>query len=480
MSRLQTQQLCGASLCVALMMTACGQSPGQKLGDGDGGADSDANTDAGTVPRPDAVPQPWALLGANAQRTSQTDNIGPRQGTVETIRLANQGWVIVEAISASGRVHVWIGSEDGTGQQLALTPDGEVVWRFPREDPDASSFASPGAALTADGTLLTAGFRWPATPTPDATGVDVAFGLDADGEPGWHWRGPVSGDAPGAAPHAGVVFDESGAFYAVLGPGQHDLGDEGRFLHAFAPDGTLRWIWPRTLGFTSVPLALTPGGDVRVIHATDADPPASDEGLYALDPLTGAEQWFVDLGYRRLRHLSVNPVGRTYVTGVAPPGPAVRIIDAFGEFYGENGFNPDHYDHFTTPVASRISGGWCFGLSSHRGYDSPEPQGRIVCWAKGEFDFADLRTRGDPCGALAVDGEDWIYAVTVGNGAPTRVYALEMGESEGEVWFTVDLPTDDPNHDCTANGIRDLVYAPAIGNGRLYVGSPDGRLHIVW
>lgn len=471
-------------LATTVAFPGCGKSPGHETSDSgvNGNLDGGVISDVGPVSSRDAGPPVaddplWAMFGGTAQRNGQSPVVGPRRGALKSVRLAADGLVVVESIGPAGHVYVWLQEASGGGQILALSPDGGEMWRFPSGAGPNDGVVAPGAALKPDGTMLVKGFI--AVPSTDPTQMDLLFGLDLDGDVSWFWRELEPAVTVTIDSHAAVTYAESGAFYAVLGP-FNEVGDESdRWLYAFRPDGSFDWKWDREVGRARVPLALASDGTLRVIKSESSGPQSGDNGLYALDE-TGAELWFYSRGIQPMNYVSVDGENRTYVTGLEAFGPVVASLEADGQEFFWYGWSGERTDETTTPVVHLPNGYFCVGASYFNDRLDPIVHGDIRCWAKGgAIERVHHPTIGDPCGAMVVDALDILYVVTVGNGSPPQVLGIAPDGIVGTRIFEVALPYEAREEGCHDLGLDFFAFAPALGDGRLYVGSQDGQLHII-
>ncbi len=470
----------------------CGQSVGVGY-DSDGGGDgvdaAQPQWDAGpllvdaALPPIDADGPQWAMLGSNAQRNGQSAFVGPQEGVIRSVQVAPDGLVAVEAIGEEGHVFVWISGGLERGGILVLDPEGVEQWRFPDDVelyPGQGGVAG-GSALTLDGALLVKAFLEPSDSTPAEPLVDLFFGLDHSGALDWAWRNTGTAPAERDDAHATVAYSEGGTIYAILGPFQDTTGETDRWLHAFSPSGLHLWSWAGEVGSARLPLALAPDGTLRVLVSHHGVvPPAPDDGLYALDA-SGQELWFNPLGEAHtLDSLSVNRDGVSWVTGLQTGAyvyPAIIGVGSFGNTVLEIGYNGNRFDGISTAIAYLSTGSPCYGISRRDGTSNVVESGELVCLMQDSgMDIWWLETTGDPCGGLAVDSTDAVYAVTAGNGVPPMIYGVELS---GQLRLTVGYPSTTNDIGCDFDPRAFYALSPALGNGRLYVGSMDGQLHIV-
>ena len=242
------------------------------------------------------------------------------------IALPGNGTLSSPALAADGTIY------QGTfnGQLLALTPQGEIKWRF-----HAGGEIKSSPAVAADGTVYF------------GTRSRFVFAVSAAGKLKWKF-------ATGAWVDSSPAIAEDGTIY---------VGGNDGHLFAFTPDGELKWKFDAGGIVDSSPAitadgtvcfgshdknfyALTPAGKLKWKFATggpiDASPTLARDGtvyftstdglLYAL-AADGTERW-------RFRTAS-------YTSPTA-------VLDAAGDLYlctskGYNFIHPDGASFFSTP-----------------------------------------------------------------------------------------------------------------------------------
>lgn len=174
------------------------------------------------------------------------------------------------------------------GQLLALNPDGSLKWVYeddygiyaPTIAPDGTIYVGGGHyayAINPDGTLKwrQSGYTFMHPPAVDIERDVIYFpGVYAykpDGQLVWH------SDVRGGT--FGPVVDGEGHIYITSYDG---------YVHAFYPDGTLKWGGPKLLPESGTGLSLGIDGSIIVSCYNGT--------LYAFDPDTGDLRWECVLG----------------------------------------------------------------------------------------------------------------------------------------------------------------------------------------
>ncbi len=487
-----------AGLCFGLAATACGQSVG--AGD-DGGADAtlpDATLpDGGAVDAatqftdPDAAgplttgaPQ-WAMLGATPQRTGRSAFVGPSQVTETVVDLRASAdeheLVMVGAVGPAGTVYAVVRAPNELGRLVALQPDGTVRWQSP-------PVLMGGVALDGDGTLLVEGFVWndPQAPVRFAPAL---YAVGTNGVLDWTGLAPGAGTSNPESHHSAPLQDSQGNRYVILPLwSATDLAD-GFHLCSFDPAGALRWCWDRLVarenpGLAFVNPALGPNDTLyAVVETEDLNEPSgpeSTDGVYALDT-DGAEQWFLPLPDMHVTNIALTDDATVIYAAFTDQTVFVGAVQATGAKGWANSY-PERYQSVSAGLAITSS-------------DAPEPTIYVAGWhdldaggSEGSITALSLsgaerwvvQTEGVPCGGLAVDATGAVYGAiwsTVQGGGVPHLLGLEP---DGTTRLSVPLSPFHPPYGCLFVEVTPVTTAVVLADeGRIYLGSWDGFLHIL-
>lgn len=209
------------------------------------------------------------------------------------------------AIGGDGTIYV--GSDDG--KIYAINPDGSFKWsnsQYVSYDVEAAPVIGKGGTVYTGGDALYAlypdsgGIKWGYfsggdPPTSAAIGDDgtlyagfengMFIAINADGSEKWS-HDFYAGSPISASLRSSPAIGPDGTIY--FGADYEDLSDSTRYgkLHAFYPDGTLKW-------------SFTVGGFVRSSPAIASDGTvyvgSDDEKIYAINS-DGTEKWSVSTG----------------------------------------------------------------------------------------------------------------------------------------------------------------------------------------
>jgi outer membrane protein assembly factor BamB len=116
--------------------------------------------------------------------------------------------------------------------------------------------------------------------------------------------------------------------------------------------------------------------------------------------------------------------------------------------------------------------------SSNDFYSHHPPAGSLRALSAGGELLWTVRTTGALCGAMAVDPTGAVYAVASTLHGPDEVVALE---ADGSDRLRVPLP-DRGFQSCEDLNLTGRPFSTSsviLGDGRLYVGSENGYLHVV-
>ncbi|WP_101296503.1 outer membrane protein assembly factor BamB family protein [Halegenticoccus soli] len=218
--------------------------------------------------RQDAPRADWTQYKADAGNTAHVpDGVGP-SGAVE------EGWsvsydrihdgvaVVGETVYVGGKALAAVDAADG-GERWTFEPEAPEI-----DDPESPLIPDVGTPAVADGTVYANVWFGPY----DGGTEDTAL-VAVDAETGKRrWR--VDTDGESSERIAPVTVDDGAAFTSIPN------GDGGRTIHAFEPDGTVRWTNQLDTAFNrALPVA---GGRVYLPTKT---------GVEVLDAETGEDGW---------------------------------------------------------------------------------------------------------------------------------------------------------------------------------------------
>jgi outer membrane protein assembly factor BamB len=210
---------------------------------------------------------------------------------------------------------------------------------------------------------------------------------------------------------------------------------------------------------------------------------SNENGLYALSA-EGTEQWFhpFQLGYHRIRGLAVADDGTVYLAGHLGED-LVQAVGPGGALQWAHSSQPESFE-VTTSIAVTQDGTLVVGAITC--VDPPltqSPAGEVVTLGPSGTPGWSADTEYIPLGGMAVDPDGAVYVYTQGNcdntSGPQPPAKLLGLNPDGTPRLSVEL--DPPFWTWFASGHWDFPSIAVVlaAGGRIYVGSRQGRLHII-
>ncbi|MDY6835093.1 MAG: PKD domain-containing protein [Chloroflexota bacterium] len=399
------------------------------------------------------VDDPWLMFGHNAQRTGRSYYSGPQNHSLYwsyDIGGASDLPGIASSPAISADDTIYVGTADGS--ILALNPNGTQKWAFDTGDyVSTAEWILSSPAIGQDGTIYFG------SQEPQGNGEDLVpdqqdgtlWALDSNGNLKWKY------DTQGWILSSPAI-DDDGIIYFGSGDG---------YIYALRPDVDLsqgergKWTFNTQDWILSSP-AIGMDGTIYIGsqgESADIYDPASGH-LWAIDPDNGSKIW------------DYSTVGGVLSSPAVGDDGTIYFGTSDGKFYALNSSGTPKWN---TPynTSERIVSSPAIGLDGTVYFGSQEPPGWREdpdpnrqdgnLWAihpDGSLKWS-YSTSGWILSSPAIDPDGVIY-FGCGN---SRLYAIYPDRTIKWTYTAADW----------------ILSSPTIGDGVLYIGSSDGKLHVL-
>ncbi len=228
---------------------------------------------------------PWPMDGGCVTLQNRSTAVGPNAPSIRWARWVGERVRSAPTIDADGKIYVpTMYEEDLEGELVAVTPHGDIAWRY-----DAGDWVSQTSpAIAADGTMYI------------AVRADDLVAVDASGQ--FKWSYPITMNASPSIAADGTVYIGSAL---------------DQSLYAITPAGNLRWRFETDGWVESTPAI----GDDGTLYFG-----SRDGNVYAVSP-TGEEVWRYEAGGWFAWGPSIGADGTIYIANV-PNGELLALTPA--------------------------------------------------------------------------------------------------------------------------------------------------------